>query len=759
MLLERFSGAFGGINSILQNLAQQIETIQTQTGGTIQGAIRALFGSLSAAFGRMVDRLKESVGGVVNRLGIPEKLETIGSKTAGLRSGGGRLVRSLTNAISIGSQSTASQLEGKLLRKSKTVKVLMGDPTEKLKTNNQNPYPDATEPDGQTFAKRYQAWNRMNMKPEDSAMRSLQPGSRIIDPTLLSKNIETPELKGLREFANLTQMAGRNLAELIEHPLVKLSQVAKEVGNQVEMFLAQPATRVGAAWLNTINYITGKVFPMLWAGASTLGRWLVDKLNHGAADVTAAAWVRTEKAFDEVTTHMTETATHAGEAIAEGIGSAKTGAGRLMGVISNIGSLSMSLSGLGMALTSVNPVLGGLITGFSESLFLAESFIGSLGSIAEIAPNVFGLLGDGFSMLKPAIQMATSAVQGFGIKLIAMIRVVGAAIISSPATLGIAALVAGFGILYTAIRTDLFGLGKLFDQISQKIKTFFGSIPIPYDQIHSALDAIRQNVLSLPIILTLGTAALVGNFERLPFSEILVSKFKEALTAVAPIGEKIAATITPQLLKARGLMETVGSGGVGATNQAASVFGRILEMLKRLPNGIRNLPDTLESTVPKLIRRWDIFNKLLLKRWFPRFFARLRKSFLAFFTKVTTLTTRQGGRVTKAAEKAMPSVAKSGISAALSGGVRPKISEPNLKTFEESVEGSVVKFRSMWDNATLWIEKHVVPKLGAAFTAISTMLTKLGIKTKAFGKGVLNLFFRSNRCPDNGSKFISRING
>lgn len=771
--LDRVGFGFTGISGTLYGVARSIEVMQAATGGTIQGAIQFLFNQLGQAFSRMAGRVRQSFVELMDRLGITEALDRVKTATAPFREGAGKAIRGLFNNLSVGGRKAATDLQAENLKNSKAPKFLMSAPKEGGPNTLESYRTNTTLGEDDLRKVVYDGLSRRSMKTlgnEDLGPRSYKSDpmgtgsysdretqkvfpSREIepspDPGLLQQNVENLELKGLRAFADLTHTIGQNLAEFIEHPMRKLSSVAQQVGDQMSLFLSQPATRVGMAWQNTINFITGRLFPMLWAGASSLGRWLGEKLNHGAADVTSAAWLRTEGVFDNVAEHMQHTAAVAGEAIAEGLTTGATVArgsfGKLMGVISNVGGLSMGLSGISFALEAINPVLGAMVGGFAMSLSLVYSFIETLGSLAQMGPDAIGLLNDALNGLAPTFKKIGTFAQSMGIKAVASIRLIGAAIISSPATLGIAAIALAAGALYAAIRTDFLGLGKLFNWLSEQIHKFFAAIPIPFDQIHAALDTIKNSVFLLPSILTLGTAALIANFDKLPLSAILVSKFKEALAAVAPIGAKIAATMAPHMLKVKGMATAVGGGGSAALGGASGIFQSILGAFKNLPAAIRQLPQTLESSIPKLIRRWDVFNRFLLRRWFPRFFVRLRKSFLGFFNKVVTLTTRKGMSVTRAAEKVMPGVGKaavkSGLSMAMGGGIKPSQAEELIQAPKVGgIEEASVKLRTLWSDLVSWMEKHVLPKFATIMSGIVALARKMAVKLKGLSKGIVNMF-------------------
>jgi GH24 family phage-related lysozyme (muramidase) len=80
----------------------------------------------------------------------------------------------------------------------------------------------------------------------------------------------------------------------------------------------QAAYKVSSAWKRASNEFLEEM-GVLKRAADETGEYLVDELNHGAADVVAMAWERTKKAFVAVTNVLTATAKKTGQSISDAV--------------------------------------------------------------------------------------------------------------------------------------------------------------------------------------------------------------------------------------------------------------------------------------------------------------------------------------------------------------------------------------------------------------------------------------------------------
>lgn len=81
-------------------------------------------------------------------------------------------------------------------------------------------------------------------------------------------------------------------------------KMAHEAGTAIGKYFAGAAKRTEHAWARAKREIVGKGWKVMMKRAVYVGKYIVQNLNHGAADKTAAAWQRTESVFQMVTGEM-----------------------------------------------------------------------------------------------------------------------------------------------------------------------------------------------------------------------------------------------------------------------------------------------------------------------------------------------------------------------------------------------------------------------------------------------------------------------
>jgi TP901 family phage tail tape measure protein len=217
-------------------------------------------------------------------------------------------------------------------------------------------------------------------------------------------------------------------------------QRASSASDWVAEHFRKAPERTKKAWEKAEAEVTGKNWKGWRKKAYIFGKTLVAYLNHGAADVTGAAWDRnTAKAEGDIQ-HLAQVAKVEGKEIAK---SAQQSSGHFGHFFKGIGGLAQGGWQTGMA-------IGGVITGVGFAAQQAVMSLSTMGLIGEEANDklykfmeLFQLLGTIGMVVQPVIALITSTFGTFGATLM---------LLANPITLYVGAIAGGIFLLNEAFK-------------------------------------------------------------------------------------------------------------------------------------------------------------------------------------------------------------------------------------------------------------------------------------------------------------------
>jgi curved DNA-binding protein CbpA len=349
-------------------------------------------------------------------------------------------------------------------------------------------------------------------------------------------------------------------AGIIIGSLDLISRASRFVGDEISQFLSNPANYVSNSWARAVNFISS-LWNKLTGAASKLGTWLVNKLNHGAADVTAEAWARTQNSTAENMQHMAQNATAAGHQIegamvhaAQSTDETLTHAtrnplaafGKLQHAVMAIGGLGVGLSTIGNSLQESNPALSATLTKMSGIVFAIDAVGGAVYALQQFGGNLFQFFTDEsvlnfLGAVKTRILATLPAIRAFGVALKS--QFLSGALFTNPIFLAIAGISAAITALYFAFKNNFLGIRDLIASVAPIFQKVAEIITGAVQSISNAISALTSNMgTMIPQILLIG-AVTVSSMDSLPIKEILVSKLEATEKAISPIAARISRKI------------------------------------------------------------------------------------------------------------------------------------------------------------------------------------------------------------------------
>ncbi|HEY9879018.1 MAG TPA: hypothetical protein V6D29_11210 [Leptolyngbyaceae cyanobacterium] len=308
-------------------------------------------------------------------------------------------------------------------------------------------------------------------------------------------------------FGEMAAKAGesfRDMAREIQRNMRTVENNAQATSVALWEKMSRAARRTSDAWSQTKNGVS-----LTWAQmverADRIRTALVNRLNHGAADVTAAAWERTEGTFDSVTDQMVHDSKLAGEQIAQNMEHAtdeivqhSKKAGEQLAQNLNPkrkgGGLGRAFGGLGKAggglFGTAGAIGGGLMAAGFASQGIAYSLqnlgfvdektgekINKLTELFSLVSSIGGVILPLFGAIASTVGGVISVVVGLGTAIVG----IGAAIftfIFSPLGLATAAII-GSVLLINEILKRTFGIdviGPIFGGFAAQAGAAAGAV-------------------------------------------------------------------------------------------------------------------------------------------------------------------------------------------------------------------------------------------------------------------------------------------
>jgi hypothetical protein len=249
-----------------------------------------------------------------------------------------------------------------------------------------------------------------------------------------------------------------------------LLSAGAKTSDRLGQFFRGAALKVQGAWWQSATDIMGRSWRAMVTAAKGVGSFIIARLNHGSADVTAAAWDRTQHSVSQDMQQMAETAQATGRQIS---GSMERSATRSVGFFSQLGNSIGRVGKAGMA-------IGGAVTGIGFGAQTAVYSLSTMGFVSEDTSEklrkffeiftLFGAVGGIVTPLFAAVASSLGAIGAIAGTVGTAIVGVGGAIASvvglgsvafAPIILGIAAVGLAFAGLYLAIKSNFLGIGNI----------------------------------------------------------------------------------------------------------------------------------------------------------------------------------------------------------------------------------------------------------------------------------------------------------
>ena len=366
--------------------------------------------------------------------------------------------------------------------------------------------------------------------------------------------------------------------------LVNLVKATKSTFQEIGNIVSGSATRTGAAWSNSIAKIKGVDFGGLVRAAIRTGKSIVDRLNHGAADVTADAWDRTQ---DVVTADM-----HAISGTAQATG-AQIGNSMTQAAVKPIGLFGR----LGMAIGKVGKAglaIGAAVTATGFAAQQVSSSLATMGVIDEETSQklyklteVFTLVGAVGGLAAPIIGALVSslgAVVSVGGAVIGAVTGIGSAVfafIISPFGLAAAGVVAAIFLINAAIK-QFFGVDLLATAFSGIITGLTSGFETVKSLAPGAMSSFISAIAPLPGILSPIMQSVLAKLQT-----IFVDPFAPIFTAIKPVTDAVSGAFTSAINKIQNawqfFIDNFGGKLLPIVKPALDIAQRLISALNHSP--------------------------------------------------------------------------------------------------------------------------------------------------------------------------------
>jgi TP901 family phage tail tape measure protein len=276
--------------------------------------------------------------------------------------------------------------------------------------------------------------------------------------------------EGMRYIGRGIVGATQDILPLTTKIFSDLLSAGAKTSDRLGQFFRGAALKVQGAWWQSATDIMGRSWRAMVTAAKGVGSFIIARLNHGSADVTAAAWDRTQHSVSQDMQQMAETAQATGRQIS---GSMERSATRSVGFFSQLGNSIGRVGKAGMA-------IGGAVTGIGFGAQTAVYSLSTMGFVSEDTSEklrkffeiftLFGAVGGIVTPLFAAVASSLGAIGAIAGTVGTAIVGVGGAIASvvglgsvafAPIILGIAAVGLAFAGLYLAIKSNFLGIGNI----------------------------------------------------------------------------------------------------------------------------------------------------------------------------------------------------------------------------------------------------------------------------------------------------------
>lgn len=269
-----------------------------------------------------------------------------------------------------------------------------------------------------------------------------------------------------------------------------IGEKAPLVGGKLASAFAVASTWTQNAWERTVNFITGRTWFTWIKNAIQTGKSLVDRLNHGASDVTSAAWQRTQHSTQANMQAMAQEASSAGGKIAGAMQqSAQRSSGFFKHLFTGIGGIGKTGMAIGGAVTAVGfglqtasyslANMGIISEETSQKLYKFFEIFSILGVVGGIVTPIIGVITTSFGTLVSISAAVATGITGIGTAIASLVGLSSVAF--APLLLGVAAVAVAVASLYFGFRNNFLGIRSIVSGLGVIISSTL-STPIYFIQ-------------------------------------------------------------------------------------------------------------------------------------------------------------------------------------------------------------------------------------------------------------------------------------
>jgi len=586
LIKNRTIELFKVIGSTIQSAQAAIQA----QGGGVFGAIRALFSGLKGFFGKLFNRSSNS-----QIAQLDNQIQQQRDRAARARERQGRAQSLTDNRVDLwvreAGQKTAQrqydiarQADAQAARLQRQRSL-----TEKFSNPRYSPAGgDAARIAGSLMGRIGKTYEETatklgqritELRDQRTGVRSQRQGE-----TLAGEQMYTPKSSGGWLPRNLRLDDGvvsstEYIQSLTTKAFTKLTESAHSTTLKLSNYFKNSALRSETAWEESANHITGKSWWAMTKRAVWTGVKIVTNLNHGAADVTAAAWERSQQSVSQDMHQMAQTAQQTGQQISQSMGqAAQKSTGFLSHIGNSIGRVGKAGMAIGASVTAVGfgaqtamyslSTMGLISEETSQQLNKFFEIFTLIGAVGGIATPIITALATSFGAIGSLALAATTGVAAIGGAIAPLIGLGSVAF--APFLVGIAAVAAAMAGLYFAVRTNFLGIGTVVRGIGSLISNAL-SVPIGFiesawqgfvDRFGSKLMPIIQPALDI-------AQGLINALNHNPTEKI------PAAWDIA--GERIKGVLDSIL----GAGQAVGNGLVSFFTPIVSLFNPLTSLFKK----------------------------------------------------------------------------------------------------------------------------------------------------------------------------------
>jgi len=355
----------------------------------------------------------------------------------------------------------------------------------------------------------------------------------------------------------------------------KLTESAYNATLKLSNYFQGAATRSQNAWERSANAIAGKSWFSLVKRAVWTGINIVTNLNHGAADITAAAWQRSEQSVSQDMHQMAQTAQATGQQVSQSMEqAAQQSTGFLSHIGNSIGKVGRAGMAIGGAVTAVGfgaqtamyslSTMGLVGEETSEQLRKFFEIFTLLGAIGGIATPIFTALASSLGAVGAIAGTVETAVAGIGAAIAPLIGLGGVAF--APFLLGIAAITVALAGLYFAARNNFLGIGTLVQGVGHLLGSILAG-PISF------IEAAWQGFVD-----RFGSKLMPIVQPALDIAQGLINALNHNPTEKIPQAWEIAGE------RIKGVLDSILGAGQTVGNGLVSFFAPIVSLFSPLAN-------------------------------------------------------------------------------------------------------------------------------------------------------------------------------